>query len=415
MDWSNERYVRLYVRDTLTWQRLGFEGQAVFCLLLRKVDRVGALAIDDIEPWEAVALHINAPEDFARVAMERLLRLKVVEHVGQQLLVPNFLEAQEASMSPTMRQKEHRLRRRDQIRSGLDPSQRETVIYFIQSEHGGEIKIGRADDVAKRLAGLQTSRPDKLLILAAAPGSTQQERELHDRFAAHRVKGEWFSPVAELMQLVADVVSRGSAAFDKRDLSQSVTGHETFAVTPSLAVPCLAVPSQEEEKRASAPPPLARQVPANHQQAAAVSRPPTNPVTSAHLDTLRSVIAAEADRMGMNRTPRATDKQYIAAAEDCLKLKSKLSLTFEQACVEVAQAALKHHREEGQPFGFALCEVDPRAPPKGSLGPKKDTVESLRAEANAHLLAGRKEAAEGCLKRVRELQDSEERRVRYAR
>lgn len=251
MDWPNERYVRLYTRDTMTWLRLRFEGQALFCLLLRRCDRAGIIDIGEAEPWEAAQVHCQCSEEFARVGMQRLLDCKVFEHVNGALVLPNFVEAQEASMSQTMRQKEHRLKRRDLVRSGLDPSQRETAIYFIQSEHGGEVKIGRADDVAKRLVGLQTSRPDKLVLLAATPGTLQQERELHTAFSAHRVKGEWFSPTTELMSLVNSVAADGADALCRFLSSRNVTGdteaghvssdpgHVSFAVTPSLAVPSL--------------------------------------------------------------------------------------------------------------------------------------------------------------------------------
>lgn len=276
MDWPNERYVRLYVRDTTTWKRLRFEGQSTFALLLRKFDRAGILEIGDMEPWEVAVVHAEVPEQVARAGMEALLRLGVYEVANGALICTNFLEAQEASMSPAMRQKEHRLRRRDEVRSGLDASQRETAVYFVQSEHGGEIKIGRADDVARRLAGLQTGRPDKLVLLAAAQGTLQQERELHERFAAFRVKGEWFSPAPEIMELVRDVAARGPEAFTApRDTSHYVTAnaapteqtrHETSAVTPYRAVPSHADPSQAVHTDAREPvrvrdvPPSAAQI-----------------------------------------------------------------------------------------------------------------------------------------------------------
>lgn len=235
MDWSNERYVRVYVRDTTTWKRLGFEGQSTFCLLLRKLDRTGAIELDDAEPWEVAALHAGVPEPIARTGMQRLLDAGVFELADGCLIVPNFIDAQEASMSPQMRQKEHRLRRRDELRAGIAPSGRDTAIYFVQSEHGGEIKIGRADDVAKRLVGLQTSRPDKLVLLASVKGSIQQERELHERFARHRVKGEWFSPVPELLQLIKSVAENGASALTQRHTSQVVTMNDSFEVTLNRA------------------------------------------------------------------------------------------------------------------------------------------------------------------------------------
>ena len=45
MDWSDERYVRVYTRDTPDWQCLSFLAQGLFCLILRKVDRAGVLPL----------------------------------------------------------------------------------------------------------------------------------------------------------------------------------------------------------------------------------------------------------------------------------------------------------------------------------------------------------------------------------
>ncbi len=247
MRFEDERYVRVYTRDTSTWLMLGFEGQSVFTLLLRKVDRTGVFDLGGSDAAEAVAAVIRAPVEVVTAGLARLLQRGVIERGTDCLIFPKFIDAQEASMAPAARQKESRLRRRDQIRSGLDPSARETVIYFIQSEHGGPIKIGRADDLAKRLVGLQTSRPDELVVLVAVPGTVSQERELHDRFAAFREKGEWFSPCPELMGLIKRV-SRDrtlDVPVTIRDQSQSVTSHDLYTVTPSCAVPSRAVPNQD--------------------------------------------------------------------------------------------------------------------------------------------------------------------------
>lgn len=246
MDWSNERYVRIYLRQTTAWKLLGWEGQAAFCLLEMQLDRTGALEIQDLSPANAIALTTGLPPDVAAVAAERLLRLKFFEHVDGYLIDPTFIEAQEASKSSIARQQEHRMKRRDEIRRGLDASQRETAIYFVQSEHGGEIKIGRADDVAKRLVGLQTGRADKLVLLAATQGSVAQEKALHARFAAHRAKGEWFHQCDDLVALTKAVSANGSAALTEWLASQPVTTNTLEPPNEAVtghSVPCRAVPS----------------------------------------------------------------------------------------------------------------------------------------------------------------------------
>lgn len=90
----------------------------------------------------------------------------------------------------------------------LDHRERENadpVVYFIQAENGGPIKIGVAKDPAKRLTELQATSPYTLLILGTVGGGFRREKELHAQFADWRLHGEWFSDDCEdLRALIAD-------------------------------------------------------------------------------------------------------------------------------------------------------------------------------------------------------------------
>jgi hypothetical protein len=113
MDFANERYVRLYVRDTITWLRLKFEGQTILALMLRKADRAGVIDMDpDIEPWEAAMLHLpGCPEPFAKLGMGNCLKQKCIVHDGDRLVFPRYIEANETPMSDKQRAKESRAKR----------------------------------------------------------------------------------------------------------------------------------------------------------------------------------------------------------------------------------------------------------------------------------------------------------------
>lgn len=78
------------------------------------------------------------------------------------------------------------------------------MIYFIQAEGIGHIKIGfTADaDAAIRLAQLQTGSSVPLRLLGTIPGELEDEKNLHRRFAASGVGGEWFMPVPELLAAI---------------------------------------------------------------------------------------------------------------------------------------------------------------------------------------------------------------------
>lgn len=69
------------------------------------------------------------------------------------------------------------------------------MIYFIQAEIGGPIKIGytRSISPAARVASLQSGCPFPLRVIHTMAGSQLDEQALHVRFATLRLHGEWFS------------------------------------------------------------------------------------------------------------------------------------------------------------------------------------------------------------------------------
>lgn len=84
-------------------------------------------------------------------------------------------------------------------------SKTKSYVYFIQGEKGGPIKIGYSTNVESRVKELQTGFPTKLVVLALIPGRIWHETELHKRFQKHRLHGEWFKPVPELLEYIESV------------------------------------------------------------------------------------------------------------------------------------------------------------------------------------------------------------------
>lgn len=66
------------------------------------------------------------------------------------------------------------------------------MIYFIQREPCGLVKIGCSRRPLQRLQGLQAAHPERLRLFRLLRGARDEERYVHDLFAAHRVRGEWF-------------------------------------------------------------------------------------------------------------------------------------------------------------------------------------------------------------------------------
>jgi hypothetical protein len=65
-------------------------------------------------------------------------------------------------------------------------------VYFIQSGTSGPVKIGLSKTPVQRVSKLQTGNPRELILRHVIPGDRGIEEQLHDRFRAARIRGEWF-------------------------------------------------------------------------------------------------------------------------------------------------------------------------------------------------------------------------------
>ncbi len=82
-------------------------------------------------------------------------------------------------------------------------------VYFAQADgKAGLIKIGFSSRPKHRVRQLLTGSA-QVVLLCAVPGSKDDERALHKRFASARVHGEWFNPVPELLELITQ--AKGAA------------------------------------------------------------------------------------------------------------------------------------------------------------------------------------------------------------
>lgn len=82
------------------------------------------------------------------------------------------------------------------------PSEGLVWIYFIQEGDDGPVKIGSTTKtVERRLSALQGSNPRELRLLAAVQTGVALEREFHEVFAEHRIRGEWFHPHEDILDM----------------------------------------------------------------------------------------------------------------------------------------------------------------------------------------------------------------------
>ena len=92
---------------------------------------------------------------------------------------------------------------------------KDPVIYFIQSENGGNIKIGVSRDVESRLKQLQTSNSEKLKVTNVIPGGFEKEKELHEKFKSINIEGEWFKATQKLAEMAKAIPIRKLTSFEQ--------------------------------------------------------------------------------------------------------------------------------------------------------------------------------------------------------
>jgi hypothetical protein len=118
MRWEEERYVRVYTRDTADWLALSWDAQGLFLQLLRKADRAGLIPLGR-QGKRAVAmvlLRMDIWESRLAPALEELINDGCVRIDGDSLFIPNYVEAQEAKM--TAAERKRRQRDRDRLGDG---------------------------------------------------------------------------------------------------------------------------------------------------------------------------------------------------------------------------------------------------------------------------------------------------------
>jgi hypothetical protein len=70
-------------------------------------------------------------------------------------------------------------------------------LYFIRVIDG-PVKIGRSVDAVRRLQHLQSACPYELTLMGTLPGDGEGECNWHNRYAKHRLRGEWFALIPRL-------------------------------------------------------------------------------------------------------------------------------------------------------------------------------------------------------------------------
>jgi len=78
-------------------------------------------------------------------------------------------------------------------------------VYFVECVGHDIIKIGgTSTGVRSRVISLQQSCPFELVCIGAYAADALEEKRLHQQFAEHRTRGEWFTATGEMRRLIAE-------------------------------------------------------------------------------------------------------------------------------------------------------------------------------------------------------------------
>lgn len=77
-------------------------------------------------------------------------------------------------------------------------------IYFVQSQSGGPIKIGSAQNSERRLKDLRAMNPLPLVLLGTYSARRIDEFDVHEAFKEFRLHGEWFEDNQKLRQYITE-------------------------------------------------------------------------------------------------------------------------------------------------------------------------------------------------------------------
>ena len=98
----------------------------------------------------------------------------------------------------------------------IDRSQTKFVYFMrpiLPSGIESPIKIGCSREPFTRLKESEIWSPFPLEMLTMAPGGHGDERRLHRRFAAVRIRSEWFRATSELMNVIEEIRDTGTLPF----------------------------------------------------------------------------------------------------------------------------------------------------------------------------------------------------------
>lgn len=97
-----------------------------------------------------------------------------------------------------------------------------TYVYFIQAGITGPIKIGNSKNPRGRLTEIQINHYETLTLLGFVAHTEMLEHQIHNAVKGHRIRGEWFSPAKEILDLIEQITIATNISLTVKALPEMV-------------------------------------------------------------------------------------------------------------------------------------------------------------------------------------------------
>ena len=171
MRWPDERYVRVYTRDTSEWVALSWEARSIFLMMLRVSDRAGIIPLGR-KSLGGLAIMMHVPGDVLERAVMELAEDGCISCDGFRILIRNFINAQEVPISDAQRKRDQR--ERDHARSLLSSGEKLVLSPVVPAGH--EVTQPVTPNRAEPNQAFLTKPED--IVAADAPPSPPTPEEL---------------------------------------------------------------------------------------------------------------------------------------------------------------------------------------------------------------------------------------------
>ena len=191
MNWPEERSIKVYTRDTPGYAVVPWQARVVLWPVLRKLDRAGRLELGD-EGVEALAALVMLPVEVVTLGLEAWLKRGTFLLQGSCLVMPKFLDAQEARASVAKRCREYRGRVRESKQKVSEPThdESEATRNVLSATHGNTQRHDQSRSDQNRTD--QTRGRDSFALSGSPAQTVRRRKHTPEEIAAKTVVLDYF-------------------------------------------------------------------------------------------------------------------------------------------------------------------------------------------------------------------------------